>query len=262
MIKCPIINPIRFHGTFPDYSTSFPNMDNITQRNKYIEGIEATQYYKEWLYGKALDLQFEYEEGDNFALSVYKYNQTTEAYILDSTSAGTIITPAGWIGNGFVNHSFTLDEGTYYLKFSDNYTSDVFTVINALNLKKKLVEIVYTNSENDFGAILEGQTLKQYFTGQLIIGTPENEISAFESDRGELVKLSATPRRNAQLNINELHYTYVDHVNLIFSCDTITINGATYQNDEIPSVEPIEGCDLVNITVKLTQTNNTYKYGR
>ena len=262
MIKCPLLNPIRFHGTAPDYSTSFPNMDNITQRTKYIEGVEATQYFKEWLYGKTLDLQFEYEEGDDFTLSIYKYDQTTEAYILNSTSSGTIITPAGWIGNGFVKHSLSLDEGTYYLKFSDDYTSDVFTVINALNLKKKLIEIVYTNSDNDFGCILEGQTLSQYLTGQLILGNPENEISAFQSDRGELIKLSATPRRNAQLNINELHYSYADHINLIFSCDTITINGVTYQNDEMPTIETIEGCDLINIVVKLTQTNNTYQYGR
>lgn len=262
MIQAPLLNPIRFYTGLPDYSSSFPNMDNVTQRTMYIDGIHAAQYYKEWLLGKDIILQFEYEQGDNTDLKVYKYSQNTETYSLISTNLGVDVTPAGWIGNNYVKHTLTLLEGTYYLEFSDGYKSDIFTVINSTRLQKKLVEIVYTNSENDFGVILEDQTFRNYFCGQLVIGNPENEISGFESDRGELIKLSSTPKRIATLHINELHYTYVDHVNMIFSLDNITINGVTYQNTEPPTVDDIEYSDLKDVTIKLVQTNNNYFYAR
>lgn len=261
MIQCPILNPIRFYEGLPDYATVFPNMDNVTQRVSYIDGVGSAKYYKEWLYGKDLVLQFEFQEGDNTALAVYQYSQATETYSLYSNNIGLEITPVGWVGNRFIKHTITLPEGTFYLKFSDNYISDVFVVINSLALRKRLIEVVYTNSDNDFGCIFD-VAMSNYFCGQLIIGSPENEISGFESDRGDFVKLSATPKRVAILNLNDIHYTYVDHVNLIFSLNDLTINGVTYQNTEPPTIEDNEFSDLKNITVKLVQTNNNYYYGR
>lgn len=264
MILAPLLNPIRFYDSakLPDYSTRFPNMDNVTQRTSYIDGIGAAQYYKEWLYGKELKLQFEFQEGDNILLTAYKYNDSTETYASYTTSSGTEITPAGWVGNKFAKHSFSLSEGTYYLQFADGLKSDVFVVTNSLFQKKKFIEIVYSNSENDFGCVFEDESLSNYFCGQLMIGNPENEISGFESDRGNFIKLSSTPKRIAMLNINDIHYTYVDSLNMLFSLDDITINGITYQTSEPPTIEDQEFSDLKNITVKLIQTSNTYYYGR
>lgn len=264
MITCPILNPIRFYDTVPDYAATFPNMDNITQRVMYVDGLQPGMYYKEFLYGKPLYLQFEFIGGtDDTTLSIYKWDIATESYILNSSSIAVNITPAGWEGNNFCSHTLNLAEGTYYLKFSDNYTSDVFVVTNSLTQRKKLIEVVYTHSENDFGAILDGHTFTNYFAGQLVLGNPENEISGFESDRGNLIKLNSTPKRIATLQINDIHYSYVDHINMIFSCDNLTINGVTYQNNEPPTSEDsAEFSDLKNITVKLVQTGNYYKYLR
>jgi hypothetical protein len=262
MILCPLLNPIRFYNSTPDYLSTFPNMDNVTQRTSYIDGIGAAQYYKEWLYGKQLDLQFEFQQGDNITLTAYKYNELTEAYESSATSSGIEITPSVWVGNKFIKHSFNLQEGTYYFEFADGLKSDVFVVTNSLFQRKKLIEIVYTNSENDYGCVFEDESLRNYFCGQLLIGNPENEMSGFESDRGNFIKLNATPKRIATLNINDLHYTYVDHVNMLFSLDSLTINGVTYQSSEPPTIEDGEFSDLKNITVKLIQTNNTYYYGR
>lgn len=264
MIQSPILNPIRFYATakMPDYTTRFPNMDNVTQRTSYIDGIGAAQYYKEWLYGKDLKLQFEVQAGDNTLMTAYKYNDLTEAYAVYTTTYGEEITPSGWNGNKFARYSFTLAEGTYYIESADGLRSDVFVVTNSAFQKKKLIEIIYSNSENDFGCIFEDETLSNYFCGQLIIGNPENEISGFESDRGNFIKLSATPKRIAMLSINDIHYTYVDHVNMLFSLDNLTINGVSYQTSEPPTIEDQEFSDLKNITVKLIQTNNTYYYGR
>lgn len=259
-MKCPILNPVRFYKNLPDYAARFPNMDNITQRVMYIDGVHPTQWYKEWLYNKAMVLQFEVEAEEDTDITVYKYNETTGVYDENSTLTGTDITPIGWVGNSIMKYSFTPAEGTYYFTTADGLTSDKFVVTNDSRLRKKLVEVLYTNSENDFGVIFDSQTFRQYFTGQLLIGNPENEISAFESDRGNTTKLRSTPKRIATLNINDIHYTYADHLNMICSCDSITVNGITYQNTEPPTIEPIEFSDIVNVTIKLVQTSNDYFY--
>ena len=101
-------------------------------------------------------------------------------------------------------------------------------------------------------------TGQAYFTGGLFPEAPGNEISAFTSDRGELVKLRATPQKIASLRIVDIHYSEINRINLILSCDSITINGTTYQNEEGIEIEEIPDSDLVNITAKIIQTNYNY----
>ena len=109
-----------------------------------------------------------------------------------------------------------------------------------------------------FNGLLQKYTGLTYFTGQLKPGQPENEISGYESDRGELQKLISTPKRISNLILTEVHISYIDVINMIFSCDNLTINGVTFQSAEAPKIEEIQKSDLVNIEIKLTQTNNDY----
>lgn len=260
-MKCPILSPIRFVKNTPDYLSIWPNPDTVIPRQTWIEGVFPGQWYKEWLYGKSMVFQFEIENDINTNMSLYKYNEMTEVYDAIQTIPGLNISPVGWVGNSIYKYTVSsLNEGTYYLKFSDNYKSDVFVVTNDATLKKRIIEIKYTNSYNDFGVIFEGQLFTQYLTGQLKVGNPENTISAFVSDRGEVKKLRSTPVRVATLLINEIHSTYIDHVNMIFACDTIQVNGISYQTTEQPSIEEIENSDMVNIVIKLSQTYNDYYY--
>lgn len=261
-MKAPILNPIRFHGSAPDYNSIFPNIDNITQRSQWFEGIFPGPWFKEWLYGKDIILQFQKESETDTDLRLYKYNQTTETYDLQTVLfSGADISPVGWIGNHIYKYIISgLSEGTYYLSFADGFCSDIFTVTNNSRLKKQLIQIVYGNTDNDFGCILGAETLTQYLTGQLIAGEPVNEKSTFLSDRGELTTLRSTPQRIATLYLNDIHSTYIDHINLLFGLDYISINGIEYQTSEVPTKEDIENSDLVNLTVKLSQKHNDYYY--
>jgi len=261
-MNCPILNPIRFFDTQPDYQNTWPNIDNITQRIQNIDGVWPSPYYKEWLSGKDLILQFETIEGDSTGLKVYKYNEVTESYDLNSTINPAIITPAGWQGNNFLKYTLSLTIGTYYLQFTDGYTSDTFVVTDDIQQRKRFIEIKCSNSQNDYGCIFDNFTFTQYLSGQLLISAPKNDISALESDRGNITKLRSTPIRLTSLQINDIHYTLVDHVNMIFACDQLTVNGVTYQTTEPPTIEPIDGSDLVNIVVSLSQTNNNYYYAK
>jgi hypothetical protein len=97
-----------------------------------------------------------------------------------------------------------------------------------------------------------------YFTGQLKTGKPENNISAFKSDRGVVSKLRSTPVKLAELILTDIHYSYVYNINQIFSCDYLIVNGIQYQTNEVPEVDEIEKSDLVNITINLSQVSNLY----
>jgi hypothetical protein len=261
-MNAPLLNPIRFFDTQPDYQDIWPNIDNAPQRINNIDGIWAASYYKEWLYGKDLVLQFETIEGDTTGLKIYKYNEITEIYDLDNTINPVIITPTGWQGNNFLKYTLTLAVGTYYLQFPDGYTSDTFVVTDDIQQRKRFIKIDYSNSQNDYGVIFDNFVFTQYLSGQLLINPPKKESSVLESDRGNITKLRDTPVRMASLHINDIHYTLVDHITMIFACDQLAVNGITYQTTEPPTIEPIEGSDLVNIVVSLSQTNNNYYYAK
>lgn len=262
-MKCAILNPLKFYEStaMPNYTTRFPHNDNVTQRTEYVIGQDPVQWYKEFLSGKAIKLQFAFEVGDSLPLTVKKYNETTFAYDTYSTVNAVDITPSGWVGDTMLSYTVTLTTGTYYLTFADGFRSDTFAVISDSELIKRLVEVKYSHAENDYGCIFDNSfEFSNYFQGQLIAGSPENEIEAYETDRGEHIKLQSTPKRVYTLNINELHQTYIDHVNLLFSLDTITVNGLEFENIEAPQVELVENTDICNIVVKLYLIDNDYYY--
>jgi hypothetical protein len=370
-MKAPILNPIRFYSPAnnPDYISHFPNMDNVQQRVENIPGVYPTMWYKEWLVNKKMILEFTIEDGDSTDLLVFKYNETTLDYDQIMTIAGTNHTPTGWQGLPIRLYEFTpSNAGTYLFSFYSGLNSDKFIVVDDSLLKKKLVEISYSNSENDFGVIVEayessgiilqtsnftpgqhmtftwgthsvtfncvgsepgpldflatddlrtvllksidlnddyeigdlipeeaGMTVKltaygvggnfnlglstdgpasltwdpnsfdivdfaQYFTGNLKIGSPENVMSVFPSDRYELTKLRSTPVRVMTLVLPEVHYTYVDHITELFGLDYLIINGIEIQTTDPPTITEIENSDLVDIEIKCVQKNNDYYY--
>ena len=87
-------------------------------------------------------------------------------------------------------------------------------------------------------------------------GQPENETSGYPLDGGGVIKTNTYTQRISNLTLTDVHMAYIDVINLIFACDNLTINGATFETLETPQIEMIGKSDLVNISVKLTQTNN------
>lgn len=262
-MEAPIINPLRFYDTAPNWSSIWPTLDNIEQRKQYFEGVYPGLFYKDFVEGENIKLQFKSNSLD--VLSVYKWDAITNAFIINQTLIPAYITPPGWVGENIIYFSFTLTSGVYYVKFDDGYTSDKFVVHSELSIKKKLIRINYYNSENDYGAIFENNDVivfspVTFFTGRLDSGAPENEISSFRSDRGELVKLRSTPVRIQTLQLCDVHVSYIDNINLIFSCDYLNINGVEYQNSEPPITNFSENLDICDIEIKLIMKNNSYFY--
>lgn len=260
-MRAAILNPIKFYtvANLPNYTTLFPTMDNAPFGAKWVYGVNASPWFVRVHVG-VMYLQFETEVADNKTISVYKLG-TNGVFGISSTITPTDISPVGWTGKKIYQYTLNLADGIYYLTTATGLQSDYFKIVSSSEESEDYVKLLYYNSENDFGCILVGHYLTAYLVGQLVSGTPKNEYSQYEDDRGEPIKLNATPQRTATLNLKGVHYTYLDLINHIFSCDHIEVNGVQYDNDEAPTVEDIEGSDLKNVQIKLTQSTNDYYYG-
>jgi hypothetical protein len=96
-----------------------------------------------------------------------------------------------------------------------------------------------------------------YFTGKIFTGEPANKISGAESDRGNFIKTNSSPIMQLDLTLTELHISYAPVINLMFSCDNLTINGVAMSNKGEVKFKEIKGTDLVEANVTL-QENYDY----
>jgi hypothetical protein len=266
-VYVPILNPIRFYRylKLPDYTTYWPNMDNVIPGTEYCLGMEPVNYYTDWVINNQINIQLRVISPGTENLLIYKMNTTTGAYALYATIIPTVITPTGWIDEKVNKYTYTFSEvGTYYFwSASAGIKSVKFVVHSDLKFKERLVKITYQNTFNDFDVVFWDSTTLKYsglcfFTGRLMQGGPGNTISAFKSNRNNITKLRSTPFRVTLLQLVEINYAEIDRINHILSCDTLTVNGISYELEEISEAEPISGTDLFKMNIKLTQKLTNY----
>ena len=244
-ILIPDMNPIRFRNTSndPDYATLWPNYRNITQRVNYTPGMYKTEFFKDFITNRAITLQFGSTTSYTRALSVYKYNTTLEAYQFYQTVNGVDITPTGWTSGDVYKYAFTPTEaGVYQIIYtSAGIDSDEFVVHSDTVLKKQLVEVDFYNTENDYGMVFFDGAVQNYqglvfFTGVMQNFDPGNETSSYTNDRGAVEVLRSTPVHAGVLTLTNIHHSYIENINQIFSCDRLTVNGIDYSRPE--KIEP------------------------
>lgn len=261
------MQPLSFYrpAQIPDWLTYWPNMDNVYHRERWINAMYPADYYLDWLINKEMSLQFRITVTGTENLSVYKYDESTETYVFYAYITPTDITPTGWISEQINRYNWTPTEtGAYYIDSSSaGIRSNKFVVYQSLKFRRRLVQVEYYNTWNDYGIVFwDGDTQRYsptaYFTGELIPDAPGNEISAFETDRGNLLKQRSTPTENMVLRLTDIHYSELPRINLILANDRLTVNGITFQNAEAPKTSPIEGTDLFNVECPLKRTDYEY----
>lgn len=259
-VTIPLMNPIRFYrpADTPNFSSKFPVFDNVTQRTQTQQGLYPASWYKDYIVNKEIQLQFRVSGLSDENITVTEPNGDIQ--LLTPTD----ISPGGWTGDTVNRYNFTPDqEGVHYMEFNEEgQLSDKFMVHSVLKFRKRLVEVVFYNLTNDYGMIFwDGITQKYtgttYFTG-ILKPTPKNEISAFETDQGSLTKLQATPVRAYTLTLTDIHNTYYDNIDHIFSCDFLQVNGVEFQTAEAPEISEKEKSDLIDVTVVLSMVDNDF----
>ena len=258
-MRAAILNPIRFYDSskLPDFTTNFPNFDNTPRGIDYFYGQNTVKNLYPIHYGE-MYLQFLNEDNVVKEFTVYKQNYLGD-FDADSTVSTVDISPAGWVG--YQIHKLTLDlsDGLYYVKCG-TYISDTFLITSSQKYLKNLIKIEYSNSINDFGCIFDTNYFTAYMVGLIQPGESGNEIEGFTSDRGNPIKLKATPRRNINLLLKAVNNYYLDLIDFIFSCDDININGVDFVNIEAPTRETNENVDTGAVSIKLTRSVNDYYY--
>lgn len=244
MIYFPQISPIFFRqivsgvNLSPDFGTQF-------------EGINYLDWCHDWPINVPLVFQF------------FSDNEDPVVRVGDTDLVLTEITPSGWDGLGSFVYQTTYTptvEGQFTIDVIEDGLASFYESqpINVVSDVANLVKIGYKNSENDYGYV-GTSTLISYLEGEFSNVQPENEIVSYKNDRGVLTKLRATPIEAYELRIFAVPYFIVNMINLIFSCDTITVNGVAFQTEETTSIERIEErADLFNVSVIIKKTNSEY----
>lgn len=266
-IRIPDMNPLRFFdpNEEPDFYTKFPNGYNQQQRVDYYPGINATKFFRDHVINQQLSLQFGMYTPLNQVINVYKMDNNNvfqQVAVIQKTD----ITPDGYVSESIYRYNWTPSaEGVYYMEIPvEGVQSDILLVHNRLKYRKRLVEIQFFNTYNDFGMIFfnnetQVYTGKIYLEGNTRSGEPAAEISGYPSDRGSFIKTRATPVETLFVNLLKVHYdTYQKCLNKIFSCNRIKINGIYYQNEEGLSRNLISNSDLANYSLNLTELDVTY----
>ena len=263
----PIMQPVRFYNynDLLDWATKWPNLDNIINDTQYFEGLYPGKYFADWVQGKEMSIQARVSVEGNEDLVIYKWNSLTRIYNSYDIIEPTEITPLGWISDKVNRYNYTFTEiGVYYIESSTaGYRSSKFVVHSELKYKKRLIQIEYYNKENDHGMVFFDEETQKYsgrtyVTGRFAPIQPINEISAFRSDRINVRKIRTSTARTTNLLLTDLHWTENDRINEIFSCDRLTINGMTFQSEDVQDISQKENSDLIDITIKIVQTNYNY----
>lgn len=253
------INPIRFrYNSTPNNRTTWPNSENMDQRVIYFIGEYPVSFYKPHVINRPIYIQFRFSGLTDERLLVTKPDLSTE-YVNPSD-----ISPSGWVGTPVLLYEYTPTiEGVYQFEQEElNYISDKVRVVDQEKFRKQLIEIKYTNSENDFNAVFVDESLNTvynpitYFTGMLLEGGGYNELEIFRTQRGVPSKQRATPLNTYTLVLSGIQRTQMRMINRIFSLDRLVVNNIPVENTDIGEWTKINKLDIGNVTIELTQTGD------
>jgi hypothetical protein len=261
--RFPLVNPVRFQKTTEtiDYTNNMPRFDLMRLGEDYQRGIYANKnYVADFKLNKKLTFIMQ-TSGAGFVAKILRPDGSF------FTMNKEKITPASWVGDDYYKFFYTPTSEGIHVIYVDNgsifYQSDSIYVSDPINLKD-LVEIEYYDTQNRldgfwFDEITQVWSPRAYYTGQIVPQQPENEISLYEDDGGVVIKTRSVPKRIAQLRVINVHLGYLDIINFQLQCSNVYINGVKYTAQDI-ALEEKEKSDLINVTAKLTQSEEENGY--
>lgn len=227
------MNTIRFRNEYitPDYSTIFPNPDNLSLCDIRYSGSVAYDYEEPILINT--DFLFQYQTPNTTADITITLLDEDKSSLGTSYFTKSDVTPAGWTGDEDV-HNVALNydtEGVCYIRIEvtggETYISDKIRFYSSL---KDYVKIEYSNFENDFGMVLFEDPTQYIFTTYVNaawITNMKTKVTReiYEDDRGSQVITRSTPQRIFEILIPHVAGHTAERLELIFGCSETSING-------------------------------------
>lgn len=259
-VKIPVINPIRFRPVTIgiNYTTRYPRLDFMTQRQVYQKGVNANKYiHVDWQADKFLYFQLQVNSSP-VVINAYMYGRDTTFM---APISWTNITPVGWVGFPCIQLSILPAlTGVYYIalniagSLNENYVSDDFVVTNTVATDKNLVHIQYKNSYNKDGMIWGATYYNAFYTGMTRRGETQRENSISEEDDGTNI-YNTTAYHTRILQLTQIHETQLDQIEAMLSNDQLIVNGEHCICK--PGIESIldDKTDLYNVNATLTLKN-------
>jgi len=261
LIQIPLLSPVTFARvkTF-DHIDNWADVDNTLFNADNFSDVDIlpTPYHLNWIKDK--ELKFQIRQKGTVTVSIY--NCATGA--VTGTIVGSNVTPTYFVSTFDVyNYAWTTGtNGVWKILIHavqagvhEYYESDAIVVSTDL---PECIYINYYHTSNDFGIVFSIDGTAISFDGRIYLESnmtnqkPGNTLDVLTSDRGETEYLQATPRRLFDIKFLPLPRKIVEMLNLIFSCDTIEINGIGVQPEGVMSDEIIEGtlASVASITVQ------------
>lgn len=242
-----------------DYTRYFPDIDILQAHESPSIGINPVNWHLNWIKNETITFQLI----NPTIVKVFKPNGTQE------TLTPTEITPAGWATSEryyLVSYKPTSD-GVYYFSYLDDqfkaYISDKIYVNS--RYKNRLVEIIFTDTQNKFDTIFvneNGTTVfagRVFFEGLFLPTKPENTITTYKTSNEKPKKTNSYPQVMKELTLVDLPFHYPDLINHIFSCDTVKVNGILVDsNEEVFDYETFPRSILGDGKIKLQVVTDDY----
>lgn len=112
-------------------------------------------------------------------------------------------------------------------------------------------QIEYYNDDNAFSIdFSSGITFKTYVEAIVKDYEAGGEASIYDN-QDEITKLKETATRMFTLKTLYVPRYVAEQLRLASACDNFIINGVSYIREDMPDISPVDGCNLVEVSMKL-----------
>lgn len=132
---------------------------------------------------------------------------------------------------------------------SEPFKADATLLTELQDGETQLIE--YYNDDNAFSVdFSSGITFKTYVEAIVKDYEAGGEASIYDN-QDEITKLKETATRMFTFKTLYIPRYVAELLRLASACDNFTINGVAYVREDMPEITPVEGCNLVEVSMKL-----------
>lgn len=247
------LNSIRFARVDSNYR----NFGNTLLSDERFYSDEIFDYCQRFLTSDIIEVQIKSDSSAMPTAILTKANKTTESLIVSQVSA---YDQDGDSVNDLFFFEFSVSMSVYttesFITVSqdDTWKSEPFK--GDADLLTELQDgesqqIEFYNDDNAFSIDFStGITFKSYVESIVKDYEAGGEASIYDN-QDEITKLKETVTRMFTLKTLYVPRYVAERLRLASACDNFIVNGVSFIREDMPEISPVEGCNLVEVSMKL-----------